>query len=136
MLVFAKNNMELEYHPELKMVEVRCIGDFSLDDLALLWLKVIEVINKYEIEKILIDATHVTAKLNFAVDEEQVQQYFAENYPIPVVRKVARVCAGSTPYDEHMANLYQKVLKQNHSASSFGNFQHHYEAMEWLLEKS
>ncbi|MDQ4139675.1 MAG: hypothetical protein M3142_04050 [Bacteroidota bacterium] len=136
MIVFAINNMELEYHLELKMVEVRCIGDFSVEDLALLWLKAVAVINKYEIECVLLDATHVTIRPGFTVDEGHIQQFFSENFPIPAVKKVARVCAGSTGYDERMANLYQRVLKQNDSNSDFANFQHHYEAMEWLMEKS
>ncbi|PSR52365.1 hypothetical protein AHMF7605_01915 [Adhaeribacter arboris] len=136
MIVFAINNMELEYHPEIKMVEVRCIGDFSVEDLALLWLKAVEVINKYEIECVLLDATHVAVRPEFTVDEDQVQQFFSENFPIPAVKKVARVCAGSNGYDERMANLYQRVLQQNDSMSAFANFGHHYEAMEWLMEKS
>ncbi len=132
MIVFSINNMELEYHPDLRMVEIRCIGDFGLEDLATLWLNAIEVINKYEIENVLLDATHVTTKPGLTVDEDQIQLFFKENLPIPAVKKVARVCAGSSPYDTRMASLYGRILKQNNSASAFANFQHHYEAMEWL----
>ncbi len=134
MIVFTQNNMELEYHPVVKMVEIRWIGAFHIEDLALLWLKAVAVINKYEIEAILLDATHVAVEESITINEEEVKQYFTENLPIPSVKKIARVCAGSTIYDTQMAQLYQKLLELNKATLKFANFQHHYEAMDWLIE--
>ncbi|QNF34802.1 hypothetical protein HUW51_19480 [Adhaeribacter swui] len=128
--------MELEYHPELKMVEIRWIGILDLEELASLWSKSAGVINKYEIERILLDATHVDVDKSPVIDEDLIKKYFSENYPIPAVKKIARVGAGVTFYDSLMANLYQKILKQNNSNSEFANFQHHYEALDWLTDKN
>ena len=132
MIVFTHNNMELEYHSELKMVEIRWVGAFHIEDLALLWLKGVAAINKYDIETVLIDATHITVENDISINEDEVKQYFSENLPIPSVKKVARVCAGSPLYDARMAQLYQKLLSQNNPDSEFANFQHHYEALDWL----
>src|SRR5919107_1777023 len=110
MIVFTQNNMELEYHSNLKMVEIRWIGAFNIEDLALLWLKAVTVINKYEIETVLLDATHVTVENSITINEAEVKQYFRENLPIPAGKKIARVCVGSTTYDSQMAQLYQKLL--------------------------
>ncbi len=136
MIVFTQNNMELEYHAEVKMVEIRWIGPFHIEDLALLWLKAVAVIDKYEIEAVLLDASHVTVENSITINEDQVKQYFTENLPIPAVKKIARVCAGSTTYDAQMAQLYQKLLEQNNATLEFANFQHHYEAMDWLIEEN
>ncbi len=133
MIVFTQNNMELEYHSELKMVEIRWVGPFYVGDLALLWLKAVAVINKFEIEMVLLDATHVSVENSITINEDEVKQYFSENLPIPAVKKIARVCAGATTYDAQMAQLYQKLLEQNKATPEFANFQHHYEAMDWLI---
>ncbi|RDC63600.1 hypothetical protein [Adhaeribacter pallidiroseus] len=134
MLIFTHNNMELEYHPALKLAEIRWVGILHLQDLALLWLKTVAEIDKYEIELILLDASNVAVENSPQIDGEMIKKYFSENFPIPAVKKIARVSAGAPTYDAQMAGIYQKFLEQNNSTSVFANFHHHYEAMDWLTD--
>ena len=131
MIVFESQNIELEYHQSENILEVRWVGELEIEQFKLLWHKVIEAANNYEVENILLDASHVGAKSTLAIYTPQFQYYFSQPPILPTVKKMARVASAYPEYDQDMTNLYF-TSNQPSRSFEFKNFQHHYEALAWL----
>ncbi len=132
MILFEKNNVELEYHPELNVLEVRWIGVLAAPVVTQMIEKIIEAANAYAIENILLDATQVDTGSKPALFDSRVQQYFLQQLATPSVKKIARIVSGQADYDRDITPLYLDLVQKNFSSLAFENFTHHYEAMHWL----
>ncbi|PSR55748.1 hypothetical protein AHMF7605_20690 [Adhaeribacter arboris] len=135
MIVFEKNNIELELHLELKILEIRWIGGMNEEDLKVLFYKTVETANKYAVESILLDATYVETGKSAAVYDTRLQPLFQQKIMLPTVKRIARVSSGNSSYDEAFNQHYATLMKSNPAAFEFRNFNHHYEAMDWLTAK-
>ncbi|MDQ3291933.1 MAG: hypothetical protein M3Q05_11660 [Bacteroidota bacterium] len=135
MIVFERNNIELELHPDLKILEVRWIGVLAEEDLKVIIYTIVELANKYSVESILLDATYVETSKSTAIYEARVQLYFQQKLAMPSVKKVARVSSGHVFYDETISQHYSSLIKFNLSSIDFRTFSHHYEAMDWLTRE-
>ncbi|QMU30869.1 hypothetical protein [Adhaeribacter radiodurans] len=133
MIVFEKNNIELEVHPQFKIMEVRWMGVLEEEELKIMIHKIVEVANKYAIENILLDATYVEASKSIAIYDVRVQQHFQQKFAMPTVKKIARVSSGFASYDEAISQHYNTLLQYNPANFEFRNFNHHYEAMDWII---
>ncbi|QMU28039.1 hypothetical protein [Adhaeribacter radiodurans] len=136
MMVYESDCFELEYLPEYCLLVVRWMGILEIEELVLMIRKIVEVVDKYKIENILLDATYVEASKSLtAIKTGPVLEYFTAPWPLPTIKKIARVTSGHDPYDEAITQQYQTLLQFKASNIEFRNFKHHYEAMFWLIDK-
>ncbi len=135
MIVFERNNFELEFHPDLKILEVRWIGVLAEEDLKIIIHKIVELANEYSAESILIDATYVETNKSTVLYEQRIRQNFQQKLMLPTVKKIARVLSGNTSYDESLTEYYSTLVQYNPASFEFRNFNHHYEAMDWITEE-
>jgi len=135
MIVFERNNTELELHPELKILEIRWIGVMNEEDLKIVFYKILETANEFAVESILLDATYVETTKSNVIFDTGVQHYFQQKLIMPSVKKIARVASGNNSYDEAFSQHYNTLKQSNPASFEFRNFNHHYEAMDWLTGK-
>lgn len=133
MLHYENNeNIELEYHASSKTLEVRWLRPLNQDTFTSLWDTIITVVNKHEVENIVLDSTFVTGKREKIQYETRLQQSYPHRLGLPTVKKIAWVRSGNTPYDYEKANHYYKMIKDNFPYIQFESFAHHYEALYWI----
>ena len=134
MIVYELNTSEVEYHPELKILEIRWITPLE-EDLTLLWRKAVALSQQYTIECILLDASHIDPAKTPAFSEPLLQHFFQQDITIANVKKIARVGREAAADDQHLKQLSHSLQTwQLRSSLEFANFHHHYEALDWLIK--
>ncbi len=133
MILFTLNDIELEYNANTSILTVRWIGALEPKEFTIIWQKVLTLIDKHQIRFILIDATFVHTHNSPAVDDLIIRCYFTQILSLPSLEKIARVGSTDIIYDQKITNLYS-ILKQKNAGIDFQNFNHYYEALDWLLE--
>ncbi|QMU28196.1 hypothetical protein [Adhaeribacter radiodurans] len=133
MILFTLNDIELEFNTESSILTVRWIGPLKQDDFAIIWQQVLILATKHQIRFILLDTTFVHTQNSPDIDDYSIHQYFRQTLALPYLEKIARIVTNNTTYDQKITNLYTTLLQQN-KGIQFQNFNHYYEAMDWLLE--
>ncbi|MDQ3292091.1 MAG: hypothetical protein M3Q05_12465, partial [Bacteroidota bacterium] len=83
LILFTHNNIEVEYHHDIKTVEVRWIGILDEERFKTIWQKVAEIAGEYQVENILLDATYVEAAGSSAKFASQTPNIFNQNMKMP-----------------------------------------------------
>lgn len=134
MLLYEQNNVELEYHAEVNILEVRWMGILEPEPLRQMIHKIIELTQTYTVENILLDATQVNPGSRPARFTSQILPYFEQHLAMPTLKKIARIASGQLHYEEQMAQLYATLVQENKASFAFKTFSHHYEAIHWLTD--
>ncbi len=134
MILFSLNDTELEFNADANILTVRWIGDLEPKEFTIIWQQVLTLVNKHQIRYILLVATFVHTQNSSAINDLDIQKYFTQILPIPSLEKIARVVSSDSSYEQKITKLYS-VLKQINFKVEFQNFNHYYEALDWLLEK-
>ena len=134
MIIYEVNTSEVEYHPELKVLEIRWIAPLE-EDLMLLWRKAVALSQQYTIECILLDASNIDPTKTPAFSEPLLQHFFNQPISIANLKKIARVGREAAADDQKLQQLAPTLQSwQLRSNLEFANFHYHYEAMEWLVK--
>ena len=134
MIIYEVNTSEVEYHRELKVLEIRWITPLEVD-LMLLWRKAVALSQQYTIECILLDASHIDPTKTPAFSEPLLQHFFNTPISIANLKKVAWVGREAAASDQKLKQLAPTLQSwQLRSNLEFANFHHHYEATDWLIK--
>ncbi len=126
------DHIELEYHPESKILEARWLRPLNQVTLANLLHLIVTEANKLMVDNIVLDSTFVHIEREQPRMEDWVQQDNPATFHLLTVRKIAWIRSGDTPYDHEKANHYDTLIKANFPSVQFQSFAHYYEAMYWI----
>ncbi|WP_146153556.1 hypothetical protein [Adhaeribacter arboris] len=132
MLFFTQNNIEIEYHSETGIIEVRWIKILQEEHLCTMWEEILKCIAKYNINYLLFDASHLDY-IPF-LHHERTTLIFQTELPITPLKKIAIILSEKVPNLLKIENLFRRYTHLNSPNLEFKLFHHHYEALDWLLE--
>ncbi len=134
MILFNQNNVEIEYHPETGILEVRWIRILQEHQLSSIWEEIAKYLTKYNLKYLLFDATHIDYVPT--MQYEHIELIFKMGLPTSSLEKIAVVVSETVRetslIEERLAEC-PKLALYNYQ---FKLFHHYYEAMDWLLELS
>ena len=132
MLFFTQNNIEIEYHPETGILEVRWIKTLQEEHLCAMWDEILKCIVKYKIKLLLFDASH----LNYIpfLHSERTHSIFQTELAVTSLEKMAIILSDKVQNLTKIENLFWRYTKLASLTLTIKLFHHHYEAMHWLME--
>ncbi|MDQ3291257.1 MAG: hypothetical protein M3Q05_08210 [Bacteroidota bacterium] len=131
MLVFTQNNIEIEYHTETGILEVRWIKLLLDEHLFTMWEEILKCIKKHNLKYLLFDASHLDY-IPF-LHHERTNTIFQTQLQDTPLEKIAIVLSDKITNLTKIENLFRTFTNLNHLKFELKLFHRHYEAIDWVM---